>query len=277
MMENEPMQQQTPEGGQGEGVQPQQQGQGTPPESDEPQQQGQESQGQQQQSEVSQQNAKLIDYEKAYKNLEKDYTRKSQKLAEIEKWEEFQKQTGITAEQALQQLEYYRGNTGSEPQPQGPPMDQTVQDQPYQQRVNPYQPGGGGQPFQQNDPRVSQLERELQQLKRGQQIEQLRQRFPQFDELYPDVVNTADQHGLDLETAFGRVLVDKWEDVMGQQKQQVVNNIRQKQSRQVEPSQAPESNHDPVSQLSNEEIQAAKAMGLDPKEYAQAKEGLSID
>src|SRR5690606_13193583 len=54
------------------------------------------------------QSQQAIDYEKAYRNLEKEFTKRSQKLKQLEAWEKFTEETGITAEMALQQLEAYK-------------------------------------------------------------------------------------------------------------------------------------------------------------------------
>jgi hypothetical protein len=231
-----------------------------------------------------------IDYEKAYKNLEKDYTRKSQKLKELEDWGKFAERTGLTAEQALQAVDQYdnpeygqfppQQQLGMQQQPQPGIPDQWYSQQAdpnqYAQQPNWGQPGVYNPPTQ-TDPRVSQLEQELTQLKRGQQIAQLRQKFPQFDEYYSEVVNLADQQGLDLETAFGRVAVDHWDDFVGKTKEQVVQNIRQKGDKQLESTQTTQGADDAISQLSQEEIEAAKAMGISPQDYAQAKQSMSID
>src|SRR5690606_20709054 len=117
---------------------------------------------------VSEDTPKPIDYEKAYKNLEKDYTRKSQKLKEIEGWAKFQELTGITAEQALRQLEAYQQQYGVQP---------TLQPQTYPQPAQPYAhqvPNYYAAP----NPELEALRNEMAQLKRERQMAELRQKFP---------------------------------------------------------------------------------------------------
>lgn len=217
-------------------------------------------QGGQQQQQIDDQQS--IDYEKAYKNLEPEYTRKSQKLAQLEAWEKFQEQTGITADQALRQLEQYQG----------------VQQQQQPMNSYPQQQAGGYPPYQDpyqqqfyEDPRVSQLEQQLQEMRQSQQIENLRKRFPQFDEMYPDVLNLAHSQGLDIETAFGRLMVDRWDDVRASTEKQVVDQIRAKGLKSVETSNVPPQNDDASANLSQEELAAARLTGVSPEEYAKMK------
>lgn len=222
---------------------------------------GQDDNVQSQQTQQSQQHQ--IDYEKSYKQLEKEFTRRSQELKRLSGWKEFEERTGITAEQALQQLEAMQ----SFQQP-GVPQPTSTQDfSIYSQTTPTYN----------DNPRISQLEQELAELKRERQIQQLRQRFPQFDEVYPQVIDIADTYGYDVETAFGKVLVDKWDEIVNNVQQQTVNKIRLKGEKQVERSNAPSPTDDIVAQLTDEELQAAREMGIDPKEYAKAKQGYSID
>lgn len=216
-----------------------------------------------QQQAQQQQTQQEIDYEKAYRNLEKEFTRKSQRLKELEDWGKFQETTGISAEQALQQLEMYQQ------QYQQPPAGQPMTGYPPQQTG--YAPESFS-PYVYDDPRVSHLEEQLNSLMRERQVEQLRQRFPQFDELYPQVIDLADSQGLDLETAFGKVLVNNWDDFVGQAKKEVVNNIRAKGMKSVETSQAPDDGGSPAANLTEEELTAARLMGVDPNEYAQMKD-----
>ena len=247
-----------------EGVQPQE-GQGTPAvnEGQTPQQGQEDQQPQNQESQQQQDQQQPIDYEKAYKNLEKEFTKKSQRLKDLENWAKFQERTGITAEQALQQLDYYQGTQ----QPPAPPAQGQGTGQ--AQAPETYTPYSGYSSY--NDPRVSQLEQELYEIRRQQQLDHLRQKFPQFQEHYADVINLADSEGLDLETAFGKVVINNWDKFVDQTKQQVVNNIRAKGTKQLESSQAPDQGNDEPN-LSAEEMEAAKAMGIDPAEYAKAKE-----
>lgn len=203
---------------------------------------------------------KPIDYEKAYKNLEKDYTRKSQKLKEIEGWAKFQELTGITAEQALRQLEAYQQQYGVQP---------TVQPQAYQQPAQPYAhqvPNYYAAP----NPELEALRNEMAQLKRERQMAELRQKFPNFDEYYADTVAIADEYNLDLETAFGRVLVQNWDAFTSQMKQQAVDNIRAKGAKALEPSSAPSPVESTV-ELTPEEKEAARLMGIPEEEYAKMK------
>ncbi|PWA11065.1 hypothetical protein DCC39_10225 [Pueribacillus theae] len=206
-----------------------------------------------------QQEQQPIDYEKSFRNLEKDYTRKAQKLKELEAWEKFQEQTGISAEQALQQLEYYQGQQPQHQQPHD--MYGSLPAQNFQQ-VN--------YPQTYDDPRVTQLEQQLQELKQMQQIDNLRKRFPQFDEMYPDVMNLAQSQGLDVETAFGRLMVDRWDDVRANTEKQVVEKIRAKGLKALEPSGTPEPPGEGAN-LSQEELAAANMLGVSPEDYAQMK------
>lgn len=214
-----------------------------------------DTQSQQQQQQSS------IDYEKSYRKLEKEFTRRSQELKRLSGWKEFEERTGITAEQALKQLEAMQNAV-----PQGYAQPQT------EQQSQPFVP-----PVYDTNPRISQLEQELAQLKREQQIQQLRQRFPKFDEVLPDVLDLAETYGYDMETAFGKVLVDRWDEIMNNVQQQTVDNIRKKGTKQVETSSAPSTDDDPVAQLTSEELEAARALGIDPKDYAQAKKSMNID
>lgn len=205
-----------------------------------------------------------IDYEKAYKNLEKDYTRKSQKLSQLEAWEKFQEQTGISAEQALQQLEQYQ---------QQVPVNNTYPPQAPEGGYAPYQ-----DPYQQQfyeDPRLTQLEQQLQEMRQSQQIENLRKRFPQFDEMYPDVVNLAQSQGLDIETAFGRLMVERWDDVKANTEKQIVEQIRAKGLKSLESSTGA-GDDDKTANLTQEELAAARLMGVSPEEYAEMKDVRSI-
>lgn len=233
------------------------------------QQQEQQQAQEPQQSQVSQESQQPIDYEKSFRNLEKDYTKKAQRLKELEKlegWAQFEKETGITAEQALRQLEQYKTQT----QPAYASTQPYQQPHPYQQP----QPTYDIPPTQASydDPRVAQLEQQLNELTREQQIAKLRQKFPQFDEVYPDVINLADSQGVDLETAFGRLMVERWDEFQNRAKQDVVNTIRAKGLKAVEPSTSPDESGEQDHDLTPEEIEAAKALGVDPKEYAQMKE-----
>lgn len=231
-----------------------------------PQQEGQGFDGQQQQ----QPQQKPIDYEKAYRNLEKEFTKKSQKLAALEKWEKFQQETGITAEQALQQLELYRRQFASHQYPQQTPTQAVNIYDPN----NPVNPGVPITPYDTTfqDPRVTYLEQQLNELVRERQVQELRQKFPQFDELYPEVLSLADSQGLDLETAFGKILVNRWDEFVNQTKQQIVNDIRAKGMKSVESSQAPEAADTGAAGLTAEELEAARLMGIDPNEYARMKD-----
>ena len=232
---------------------------------------GQGEGGQEQQQQV-------IDYEKAYKNLEPEFTRKSQELSRLKGWAEFEKRTGISAEMALQQLESMGyGQMPMNPQPT--PNVGQPQPNPYAGQM-PYapQPTYSTTPSY-TDPRLSQMEQELANLRRERQMERLSQKFPQFKELYPQVIELADTYGYDLETAFGKVLVDKWDDVAGQIQQSTVNNIRQKGVKQLENTHTGGGNpaDDAVNNLTAEELEAAKALGIDPKEYAAAKNAHTLD
>lgn len=200
---------------------------------------------------------KPIDYEKAYRNLEKEFTKRSQKLKQLEGWEKFQQETGITAEQALQQLEIYKQQIQASSAPTG------AQAQPY------YNPPAPASSF--DDPRISHLEQQIRELHRERQLQELRAKFPQFDEYYAEVMDLADSQGLDLETAFGKVLVQRWDELKGQIEQKTVNTIRAKGLKQVESSQSPEE-HDPTHGLTPEELEAARLMGIDPKDYAAMKD-----
>lgn len=224
---------------------------------------GMEGQGQGQQQQQGQGDQQAIDYEKAYKNLEKDYTRKSQKLAQLEAWEKFQEQTGITAEQALQQLEQYQQQQQAPVANSFPP--QQVQTGGYAPYPDPYQ-----QQFYE-DPRLSQLEQQLQEMRQSQQIENLRKKFPQFDEMYSDVMNLAQSQGLDIETAFGRLMVERWDDVKANTEKQVIERIRAKGLKSIESSADPHGNDDETANLTEEELTAARLMGISPEEYAKAK------
>ena len=205
-----------------------------------------------------------IDYEKAYKNLEKDYTRKSQKLAQLEAWEKFQEQTGISAEQALQQLEQYQQQVpvNNTYPPQAPAGGYAPYPDPYQQQFY-------------DDPRLTQLEQQLQEMRQSQQIENLRKRFPQFDEMYPDVINLAQSQGLDIETAFGRLMVERWDDVKANTEKQIVEQIRAKGLKSVEPS-TDTGDDDKTANLTQEELAAARLMGVSPEDYAEMKDVRSI-
>lgn len=218
-----------------------------------------------------QQSQEPIDYEKSFRNLEKDYTKKSQRLKELEAWAKFQERTGITAEQALQQLEMYQGQSQvQQPQQAGYPPQQAG----YPSQQTGYVPD----PYAYDDPRVAQLEQQMAEMSRQQQAERLRQRFPQFDEMYADVVNLADSQGLDLETAFGRLMVERWDDFQNRAKQDVINTIRAKGMKAVETSSTPQDPSDETESLTQEEIEAARAMGIDPKDYASMKDAqYSID
>src|SRR5690606_6741326 len=103
---------------------------------------------------------KPIDYEKAYRNLEKEFTKRSQKLKQLEGWEKFQQETGITADQALQQLELYKQ------QFQVPPAPTGAQAQPY------YNSPAPATSF--DDPRISQLEQQIRELRGERQLQELR-------------------------------------------------------------------------------------------------------
>jgi|SRR5690625_2934377 len=232
---------------------------------------------QQDQGNAGNQNAQEqdIDYEKAYKNLEPEFTKKSQELASLKAWKDFQEKTGITAEQALQQLEQYQspqqGNYSNQANAQN------FNDPMYAQQG--YQPMSGLSQYQDpyayqphyEDPRVAHLEQQMQQMQQQQQVEKLRQKFPQFDEMYPDVLNLAQSQGLDLETAFGRLMVDKWDDFKSSTEQQVVERIRQKGLKTVETSNVG-GNQDESVQLTEQEAAAARAMGISPQDYAKMKD-----
>lgn len=221
----------------------------------------QQPQNQPPEPETGQSQQELIDYEKAYKNLEKDYTKKAQRLKEVENWVKFQEQTGVTADQALQQLEAYQRQFAppAYPQPQQP--SQTSYQAPaYQQPYTQYN----------NNPEVDALKREMAQFKKEQQVTELRQKFPNFDEYYADVMSVADEQNLDLETAFGKVLVTNWDNVTSKVKQQTVDTIRAKGTKAVEPSSAP-SPADQTVDLTNEEREAARLMGVPEEEYAKMK------
>ena len=128
----------------------------------------------------AQQQQQDIDYEKAYKNLEPEFTRKSQELSRLKGWAEFEKRTGISAEMALQQLESMgygqqaitAGTINAGQIPQNPYAGQPV---PTAQPQYPVSPNY-------TDPRLSQMEQELAELRRERQMERLSQKFPQFKE-----------------------------------------------------------------------------------------------
>jgi len=216
------------------------------------------SDGQSVQAQDQNQSQQPIDYEKAYRNLEKEFTKRSQKLKQLEAWEKFTEETGITAEMALQQLEAYK---------------QQFQQAPASANGQPYVPPAPGPSYTPSfdDPRIGQLEQQIKELHRERQLQTLRQKFPQFDEYYAEVMDLADSQGLDLETAFGKVLVSKWDELKNQIEQKTVNTIRAKGLKQVESSQSPE-DHDPSSGLTPEELEAAKLLGVDPKDYAAMKD-----
>lgn len=205
-----------------------------------------------------------IDYEKAYRNLEKEFTRKSQKLAQLEAWEKFQEKTGITAEQALAQFEKYQQQQQQQQQyPSGVVPNHNQYPDPYTQ---PYY----------EDPRIAHLEQQIQEMKQAQQIERLRKRFPQFDEMYSDVLNLAQAEGLDIETAFGRLMVERWDEVKERTEKQIVDQIRQKGLKSVESSTDPNGNDDETAGLTQQELEAARLMGISPKDYAEMKNVRSI-
>lgn len=200
-----------------------------------------------------------IDYEKAYRNLEKEFTRKSQKLAQLEAWEKFQEKTGITAEQALAQFEKYQ----QQQYPSGVVPNHNQYPDPYTQ---PYY----------EDPRIAHLEQQIQEMRQAQQVERLRKRFPQFDEMYSDVLNLAQAEGLDIETAFGRLMVERWDEVKERTEKQIVDQIRQKGLKSVESSTDPNGNDDETAGLTQQELEAARLMGISPKDYAEMKNVRSI-
>lgn len=202
-----------------------------------------------------------IDYEKAYRNLEKEFTRKSQKLAQLEAWEKFQEKTGITAEQALAQFEKYQQQQQQYPSGVAPN---------HNQYPDPY-----AQPYYE-DPRIAHLEQQIQEMRQAQQIERLRKRFPQFDEMYPDVLNLAQAEGLDIETAFGRLMVERWDEVKERTEKQIVDQIRQKGLKSVESSTDSNENDDETAGLTQQELEAARLMGISPKDYAEMKNVRSL-
>lgn len=223
--------------------------------------QPQDGQGGQPEKETSEKTQQTMDWEKAYKNLEPEFTKKSQKLAQLQKWEEFEKRTGIKAEQALKQLEQLEKSGKI---PSAPASVPDTNAQPFQ--ASQYQ----------QDSRLSYMEQKLKELEREREIAELKQRFPnQFESVYSDVIDLADREGVDLKTAFGRVVVDNWDNFAKQVQEETVQNIQRKQQKQVETSQTPEQGQD--IELTAEEQATAKLLGISPKEYAELKNNTQLD
>lgn len=208
--------------------------------------------------EVPEQTDQQMDWEKAYKNLEKEFTRKSQKLSSLSKWEQFERMTGVSADTALQ---YLQQTQATQPQPSAAPQPQ----QPY--TAAPYTAPTYTSNY---DPTLMQIQEEIHQLRREQEAAKLTAQYPLLREHLGDVMALADDEQLDLETAFGKFLVQHFDDVAGQVAQQTVNRMTQRQRKAVEPANAPAPSS-AATELTAAERLAAEAMGLTPEEYAKYK------
>ena len=77
--------------------------------------------------------------------------------------------------------------------------------------------------------------------------------------------------GLEREKALGRLMVERWDDVKANTEKQVIERIRAKGLKSIESSADPHGNDDETANLTEEELTAARLMGISPEEYAKAK------